>query len=390
MRVRVAVAEYIGNLISSALETSGKRLKQPQGIAKDPPQNTCTATQPHNSSAKLRFLEMAGQLVLLTGGTGHVGYRTLIEALSKGYKVRAAVRSEEKAAEVKAAKPTQPYLGQLTFVVVPNIEKEGAFDEAVKDVEYIVHIASPLAKPSDDDEANLIQPAIRGTVSILYSALKQPSVKRIVITSSVLAVEPATPTGPYTADNVEPDPQGPYPHFFAAYGASKKLAFNRTRDFIAKEKPHFSVVNVLPTFVVGPNRLATTPQAVLSGSNGLAIGTLFGAQNPNGLPAAAVHVDDVAFIHIASLGSKVQGNANFGANWDVKGVEFDSAMDIVKKSYPTEVEKGVFPLGGSVKSLPMPFDASATEKVFDFKFKSWETQVKDIVDYYLEVAAAQA
>lgn len=32
------------------------------------------------------------------------------------------------------------------MVVVPDIVKDGAFDSATKDVTYIIHIASPLAK----------------------------------------------------------------------------------------------------------------------------------------------------------------------------------------------------------------------------------------------------
>jgi hypothetical protein len=32
-------------------------------------------------------------------------------------------------------------------VVVPNIEIDGAFDEALKDVVGVLHIASPLANP---------------------------------------------------------------------------------------------------------------------------------------------------------------------------------------------------------------------------------------------------
>ena len=34
---------------------------------------------------------MTGQLVLITGGTDHVGFRTVVEALSHGYSVHAAV-----------------------------------------------------------------------------------------------------------------------------------------------------------------------------------------------------------------------------------------------------------------------------------------------------------
>ena len=333
---------------------------------------------------------MAGGLILITGGTGHIGYRTLIEALSKGYNVRAAVRSEGKISEIKAAKSTEPYLSQLTFIIVPNIEKDGAFDEAVKGVDYIIHLASPLAKPSDDDEATIIQPAIRGTLSILYSAMKEPSIKRVVITSSVVAVVPEAPTGPWTADNVEPDPHGPYPHPFAAYAASKKLAYNRTRDFITKEQPKFTIINVMPTFVVGRNELATTAEAVMSGSNAVALGLLFGAQNPNGMPAATVHVDDVAFVHVAALDPKIQGNKNFGTNYSTSGVTWDDALDIVRKHFPKEVGSGVFPLGGSQKSLPMPFDASSMEKVFDFKYKDFESQIVDVAGWYAKVAAAAA
>jgi nucleoside-diphosphate-sugar epimerase len=333
---------------------------------------------------------MAGELILLTGGTGHLGFRTLVEALSQGYRVRAAVRSDAKIAEVKAAKSIQPHLDRLSFTLVPNIEKDGAFDEAVKDVDLIIHLASPLAVPSEDDEANIIRPAIRGTLSILYSALKQPTIKRVVITSSVAAVSPAEPK-PFTADNVEPDPVGPYDNAFVAYTASKKLAYNRTRDFIAKENPHFSVSNVMPTFVIGKNELATTPETVNAGSNGIAMMPLLGIHSPSPMPSFVCHVDDVAFVHVAALKPEVKGNRNFGVNYlGDSPVQWDEAIDIVKKHFPKEVEKGVFPLGGSVPSLPTHFDASKTEQTFGIKFKNYEEAVVNLAGHYAEVVAAQA
>ena len=147
-------------------------------------------------------------------------------------------------------------------------------------------------------------------------------------------------------------------------------------------------VNITPTFVIGPNELATTTDAVMCGSNALALGVLFGAKNSHGMPDATVHVDDVAFLHIAALDSKVQGNKNFDANYDVNGMKWDDVPAIVKKHFPTEVERGVFPLGGSQKWLPMPSDGSSTEKFFDFKFKDFETQIKDLAGYCAKLAAA--
>ena len=67
--------------------------------------------------------------------------------MSKGYKVRAAIRRESSIDEIKAAKSVQPYLDNLSFVIVPDITVDGAFDEALKDVVYVLHHASPLARP---------------------------------------------------------------------------------------------------------------------------------------------------------------------------------------------------------------------------------------------------
>ena len=334
---------------------------------------------------------MVSKLVLFTGATGHVGYRTLIEALSRGYNVRAAVRSEAKFQTIANSPSTKPYRSQLTSVHVPDITATGAFDAAVQGVDYIVHIASPLSVPNVTDfEADYIQPAIRGTLSILESALNSPSVQRVVITSSVAAISSQNGSV-YTADNVEPDPTGPYANFFSAYTASKRLAYNATRKFIEEKKPKFEIVNIMPSFVIGPNELATTPEAVNSGSNRLALISPMGGQNPAGTPMFVAHVDDVAFVHVEALESKYQGNKNWGVNWN--GVEkspdaksWDSANEIIQRNFPEAVKSGLSPLGGSHKSHYSLFDASETEKAMGRQFKSFEDMVVDLVKHYVKVS----
>jgi len=182
---------------------------------------------------------MAGALIPLTGGTGHVGYATLIEALRVGYQVRVAIRRETSIAEMKATKSIQPYLSKLAFIIVKDVTVDGAFDKAIKGVDYVVHIAS-LPQPSEDDEAIIVQPAIRGTTGILYSALREPSVKRIVITSSIAAVAPIEAWGPgfegvLTPRARVPDRSGPYDNYMMAYAAAKVAAFNRTLNFVARK-----------------------------------------------------------------------------------------------------------------------------------------------------------
>jgi hypothetical protein len=68
-------------------------------------------------------------------------------ALAAGYRVRATVRKQEQINTIKATKSIKPYVDNLDIAVVPDILKDGAFDNAVKDAAYILHVASPLAQP---------------------------------------------------------------------------------------------------------------------------------------------------------------------------------------------------------------------------------------------------
>ncbi|KAJ9664726.1 hypothetical protein H2198_000072 [Neophaeococcomyces mojaviensis] len=332
---------------------------------------------------------MAGELILLTGSTGHIGFATLVEALKKGYHVRAAVRRESAIEDIKRTKSVQPYLSQLSFVLVSDITAEGAFDEHVKGVDYVVHIASPLPGPSDDYEKSHMVPAVQGTLSILYSALKEPNIKRVVITASELAIRPRDDSKSFTADSVTPDVQGPFDNPFIAYGASKIRAHNAVRKFIETESPRYSVINIMPSFVLGRNQLATTPEAVAGGSNMAAMFPVLGVSGQGPFEPIAVYINDVAFLHIAALdqnNKKIKHNDNFGASWPHR-FDWTDVNEIVKKRFPDAIAEGVIAANGENKQEPnTPFyDTTRTEEVFDFKFKDLETAVVDLVEYYLEV-----
>lgn len=73
-------------------------------------------------------------------------------------------------------------------VVIPSIEVSGAYDEAVKGVDGIIHAASPVIF-SWDDPSEVIDPAVKGVKNILASAAKfGTKVKRVVYTSTTLAI----------------------------------------------------------------------------------------------------------------------------------------------------------------------------------------------------------
>lgn len=115
----------------------------------------------------------------------------MVLLLEAGYNVRTAVRNIAGFEKIKNLKSAAPYGAQMEPVIVKDITAPGAYDEAVKGVKYILHIASPFASPelfSADPESCYIQPAVKGTVGMLDSAIKVTGIERIVITASIVSI----------------------------------------------------------------------------------------------------------------------------------------------------------------------------------------------------------
>ncbi|KAF7970721.1 hypothetical protein HWV62_23212 [Athelia sp. TMB] len=154
------------------------------------------------------------------------------------------------------------------LVVVEDITKEGAFDDAVKGVDGIAHTASPFHMRAEDPNAKfdssseLIEPAVKGTVGILQSAFKYgSSVKRIVVTSSSAAIMQESPD-PQVYSEVSWNEQfievvkkeGRAAQAWMKYRASKTLAEKAAWDFVRQNKDQlqWDLVVVNPPMVFGP------------------------------------------------------------------------------------------------------------------------------------------
>ncbi|EEB98899.1 hypothetical protein MPER_01511 [Moniliophthora perniciosa FA553] len=96
--------------------------------------------------------------ILVTGANGYIAAWVTRVLLERGYNVRGTVRSAAKGEEilnkfVKLPGYNQPgKLGKFEFVVVEDICKPGAFDEAVKGIDAVQHIASPVVLDADDSK----------------------------------------------------------------------------------------------------------------------------------------------------------------------------------------------------------------------------------------------
>ena len=339
-------------------------------------------------------MAVSSKLVLVTGATGFIGFRTLVETLKAGYRARAAVRNEGGVNKVKAAKSIQPYLSQLEFILVPDIIKEGAYNEAVKDVDYIIHLASPTTnlpeQPTEETyDAALIQPALQGTMNMLRAAKEySPTTKRMVITASIVSViewpEMYMETGNVFDETARTKlVSGPYGNAFAAYGASKVAALNATEEWVASEKPHFDINHIAPSFTIGLEELASTRAASIGGTNNAAIGHLIGkAGGPT--PSVSVSVFDIAKMHVLALDPKVPGGQFFIGVSEGSNTRWEDSFEIVKKHFP-EAVPGVFPLTGSNPTKRLIFNNEYTKKTLGIEFASYEQQVKSIAQQYIEL-----
>lgn len=93
-------------------------------------------------------LASSASKILVTGANGYIGLWTVKSLLERGFAVRAVVRRESKSKILQALFPKFVESGKLEFAFIGDLTKEGAFDEAVKSIEGILHLASPLPSAS--------------------------------------------------------------------------------------------------------------------------------------------------------------------------------------------------------------------------------------------------
>ncbi len=189
-----------------------------------------------------------GSLILVTGASGFIASNFIVEALQAGYKVRGTARSEAKAQRIKDVYKSPDY----NAVVVPEMEPEGAYDEAVRGVDAIVHTSSPVTLSPNPKE--VVPPAVKGATSILQSALEEPKIRRFVFTSSSTATSFPTPGKKFKIDknswNTEVDDFVDFPppykpeNAYKVYSASKTKAELAVWDFMKTYKPSFVINSV--------------------------------------------------------------------------------------------------------------------------------------------------
>jgi dihydroflavonol-4-reductase len=189
------------------------------------------------------------KLVLVTGGSGFIAVHCMVKLLQQGYAVRATLRSLSRENEVKGMLRNGGITSfdNLSFIEA-NLSDDKNWDEAVKDCEYVLHVASPTPIINYKHEDEMINPAKDGVLRVLKAA-RDAGVKRVVLTSAYGAVGMGhkNRTTPFTEKDWSILSAGTHP-----YQKSKTIAEKAAWDFIKNEggKPELSTVN--PVAVMGP------------------------------------------------------------------------------------------------------------------------------------------
>lgn len=231
--------------------------------------------------------------VLVTGASGFIASRIIEQLLAHGHRVRGTVRSLKKEKELAPLRGL-PGAPERLELVEADLLTDSAFDEAARGMDAVLHTASPYVLDAKDPQADLVDPAVKGTRNVLGSAARAGSVRRVIVTSSMAAItdEPESDHVLTEADWNTRSSLDRNPYYF-----SKTLAERAAWEFVEKEKPGFDLVVINPFLVIGP---ALSP--AINTSNQMFIdllkGTYPGVMN---LTWGFVDVRDVADAHVRAL-----------------------------------------------------------------------------------------
>lgn len=180
----------------------------------------------------------------VTGSTGMVGHNLVRLLVAQGHRVRALVRSEEKA---------QRLLGDLDIeFVVGDMEDVAGFAEHLAGCDGLFHTAAYFREyfGRGDHWAKLQQINVDGTIDLLTAAEAQGVQKAIYVSSSgVIGAHPGTNVGDETSA----------PGAFSMenlYFRSKVLAEERIAQWLQTHT--MPVVLILPVAILGPADAAPT------------------------------------------------------------------------------------------------------------------------------------
>lgn len=256
-----------------------------------------------------------------------------------------------------------------------NLMEEGSFDSVVDGCEGVFHTASPCVLEVSNPQEELIKPAVKGTQNVLCSCAKVPSIKRVVLTSSIASV--AFNNRPRNPDVVIDETWFSDPVYCEEsklfYHLSKTLAEDAAWK-LSRENG-IDLVTINPGFVIGPllqPTLNLTSEALLNL-----------IKNGTGLFSDGVYryvdVRDVALAHIQAFEVSSASGRYCLVGRVTNATE---ALNILRKLYPA---LNLPERGENENPVRPPYQVSKKKaESLGIHFTPLEVTLKDTVESFKE------
>ncbi|KAI4165102.1 MAG: hypothetical protein LQ342_001379 [Letrouitia transgressa] len=322
-------------------------------------------------------------IILLTGSSGFVAAHVLNSLLKHGYSVRGTVRNQASANKVwkRHSHLLDGDNSRLTFVNVQDVAQEGAFDEAVKGVDGVIHTASPFTTQVEDNERDLLEPAIKGTTEILKAVKAHaPQVKRVVITSSFAAIVDLSkglrPGYTYYEKDWNPITyeEAKNGNGRIVYVGSKTFAEKAAWEFVEKEKPNFSISTINPPMIYGPLEQDASIDHLNTSSKDI-YRFIDGSQQepgPTSLPAFA-DVRDVGEAHVLAYQNPISSRYLVSSG----SFQYPDMCTVLKKHLPPELADNVPDPEATSKVETFIVDNTHAREVLGLEFVGFDETIKD-------------
>jgi dihydroflavonol-4-reductase len=238
---------------------------------------------------------------LVTGGSGFIASHVIAQLLAAGEEVHATVRDLRRADKLTALQDLQTQYPERLRLFEADLLKPGSFDAAMAGCEVVHHVASPFLMPEKirDGRKQMLEPALNGTRNVLDNVNRCPSVRRVVMTSTVGAIfgdysdvramEGGVLSERYFNDSSTVD--------YNPYHYSKVQAEKFARAMCA-EQSRWELVCINPGLVLGPSLTRSSDSGSLFLLDEILSGKLF-----FGVPdisVTTVDVREVAAAHLAA------------------------------------------------------------------------------------------